>query len=136
MANTETEHVGIEYVLELERRAGRQPEDVHLKGVPYDVYSPPRKIEVKAFGGSAEAPPSRWKTGKSRKRDKTPRTTTSTSSTTSPARIKSPSGCYTANCLPRCLTGRHPVSPTGQRSGSPTTTTCHSSSSAQGWANL
>jgi hypothetical protein len=53
MANTETEHAGIEYVLDLERRAGRQPEDVHLKGLPYDVYSPPRKIEVKAFGGSA-----------------------------------------------------------------------------------
>jgi hypothetical protein len=30
-----------------------EPEDVHLKGLPYDVYSPPRKIEVKASSGSA-----------------------------------------------------------------------------------
>jgi Protein NO VEIN, C-terminal len=53
MANTETELAGIAYVMELERQANRQPEDVHLKGLPYDVYSAPRKIEVKAFGGSA-----------------------------------------------------------------------------------
>jgi hypothetical protein len=39
--------------MEFERRAGRTPEDVHPKGAPDDVSSPPRKIEVKASGGSA-----------------------------------------------------------------------------------
>jgi Domain of unknown function (DUF3883) len=53
LANTETERAGIEYIMRLESAAGRQPEDVHLHGVPYDISSPPRKIEVKAFGGSA-----------------------------------------------------------------------------------
>lgn len=53
MANAETERAGIEYVVKLERDAGRQPEDVHVRGFPFDVSSPPRKIEVKAFGGSA-----------------------------------------------------------------------------------
>lgn len=53
MANPDTERAGIEYVMRLEYEAGRQPEDVHLKGFPYDISSPPRKIEVKAFGGSA-----------------------------------------------------------------------------------
>ena len=57
MANAETERAGIEYVMRLERAAGRQPEDVHLQGFPYDVSSPPRKIEVKAFGGSARGAP-------------------------------------------------------------------------------
>jgi hypothetical protein len=53
MPNPEIERAGIAYVMELERQAGRLPEDVHLKGLPYDVYSTPRKIEVKAFGASA-----------------------------------------------------------------------------------
>jgi len=57
LANAEIEHVGIEYVMQLERQAGRQPEDVHKQGFPYDVSSPPRKIEVKAFGGSARGAP-------------------------------------------------------------------------------
>jgi Protein NO VEIN, C-terminal len=39
--------------MQIERAAGREPEDVHLRGLPYDVSCPPRKIEVKAFGGSA-----------------------------------------------------------------------------------
>jgi hypothetical protein len=43
--------------MELECAADRVPEDVHLKGLPYDVSSPPRKIEVKAFGGSARGAP-------------------------------------------------------------------------------
>ena len=50
MANADIERVGIEYVMRLEREAGRHPEDVHLQGFPYDVSSPPRIIEVKAFG--------------------------------------------------------------------------------------
>jgi hypothetical protein len=53
MGNSEIERSAIDHVLDLERRAGRIPEDVHLRGFPYDVSSPPRKIEVKAFGGSA-----------------------------------------------------------------------------------
>lgn len=43
VANLETERLAIEYVRALECRAGRQPEDVHLRGFPYDVSSPPRK---------------------------------------------------------------------------------------------
>jgi hypothetical protein len=57
LANPETERAGIEYIMRLERAAGRQPEDVHRQGVPYDISSPPRKIEVKAFGESARGAP-------------------------------------------------------------------------------
>src|SRR5689334_16617880 len=39
--------------MQLEYQAARQPEDVHQQGFPYDVSSPPRKIEVKAYGASA-----------------------------------------------------------------------------------
>ena len=53
MGHSETERRAIEYVMQLERGQGRQPTDVHHAGAPYDVDSPPRKIEVKAFGGSA-----------------------------------------------------------------------------------
>jgi hypothetical protein len=53
MGNSETERVAIQHVLELERQSGRTPVDVHLDRLPYDISSPPRKIEVKAFGGSA-----------------------------------------------------------------------------------
>ena len=41
----------------LELEAGRVPEDVSRKGAPYDISRPPRKIEVKAFGGSARGEP-------------------------------------------------------------------------------
>ncbi len=57
LANADIERAGIEYVMRLEREAGRHPEDVHLQGFPYDVSSPPRMIEVKAFGGSARGAP-------------------------------------------------------------------------------
>ncbi|MFI5949763.1 protein NO VEIN domain-containing protein [Micromonospora chalcea] len=50
MGNSEIERVAIEHVMELEPD-GRVPEDFHLTGAPYDVSSPPRQIEVKAFGG-------------------------------------------------------------------------------------
>jgi hypothetical protein len=53
LTNDQVERTAIDYVMDLERRAGREPQDVHLSGVPYDIYSPPRKIEVKAFGRSA-----------------------------------------------------------------------------------
>jgi hypothetical protein len=36
-----------------ERAAGRLPEDVRRAGKPYDIFSPPRKIEIKAFSRSA-----------------------------------------------------------------------------------
>jgi hypothetical protein len=32
--NAEIERAGIEYVMRLEREAGRRPEDVHLQGFP------------------------------------------------------------------------------------------------------
>lgn len=56
--NNEIERLAIAHVMELERQAGRQPKDVHnVRGVPYDVDSPPRKIEVKAVSGSARGAP-------------------------------------------------------------------------------
>jgi hypothetical protein len=57
MPNSETERLAIEYVMQLERAAGRVPEDVSRRGAPYDISSPPRKIEVKAVGGSARGAP-------------------------------------------------------------------------------
>jgi hypothetical protein len=58
MANPEIERIAIEHVMGLERAAGRQPRDVHTDHrFAYDIASPPRKIEVKAFGGSARGAP-------------------------------------------------------------------------------
>lgn len=57
MGNAEIERAAIEYVMGLERKARRQPVDVHLQGFPYDISSPPRKIEIKAFGRSARGAP-------------------------------------------------------------------------------
>jgi hypothetical protein len=57
VVNSEVERVAIEHVMALERAAGREPEDLHNQGKPYDIDSPPRKIEVKAFGGSARGAP-------------------------------------------------------------------------------
>lgn len=57
VSNTETERIAIEFVMQIERQAGREPEDVRRAGAPYDISSPPRKIEVKAFGGSARGAP-------------------------------------------------------------------------------
>jgi hypothetical protein len=54
MSHTEVERRAIAHVMDLERQYDRQPQDVSKrKDTPYDVFSPPRKIEVKAFGGSA-----------------------------------------------------------------------------------
>lgn len=36
--------------MELERAKGRQPQDTRHKGAPADIQSPPRLIEIKAFG--------------------------------------------------------------------------------------
>lgn len=57
MANAEVERIAIELVMQLERDAGREPVDVHNRGTPYDISSPPRKIEVKAVSGSARGAP-------------------------------------------------------------------------------
>jgi hypothetical protein len=51
--NAQTEQIAIEHVMAAERAAGRAPEDVRRTDAPYDISSPPRKIEVKAFSRSA-----------------------------------------------------------------------------------
>jgi hypothetical protein len=53
MANMETEDFPIQYVLQLERAAGREARDTRKTGQPVDIVSPPRLIEVKTFGRSA-----------------------------------------------------------------------------------
>ncbi|MFD4553438.1 DUF3883 domain-containing protein [Streptomyces sp. NPDC058469] len=55
MGNRETEQAAITHVLALERAAGRDPRDVRTSGLPYDVDSVPRMIEVKAFSRSARS---------------------------------------------------------------------------------
>lgn len=47
------EAAAIAWVLDLERLAGRAPVDTRHQGAPADVESPPRTIEVKAYGQSA-----------------------------------------------------------------------------------
>ena len=51
--NAATEHAAIEHVMAAEKAAGRVPEDLRRAGMPYDISSPPRKIEIKAFSRSA-----------------------------------------------------------------------------------
>lgn len=46
------ENAAIEWVIGLERAAGRQPRDTRYVGAPADIESPPRLIEVKSFGAS------------------------------------------------------------------------------------
>lgn len=50
--NKAVEDAAIAWVIELERAAGRAPRDSRHRGAPADIESPPRTIEVKAFGGS------------------------------------------------------------------------------------
>ncbi len=50
--NKAVEDAAIEWVMGLERTAGRRPADTRYKGAPADIESPPRLIEVKAFGKS------------------------------------------------------------------------------------
>ena len=50
--NKAIENAAIAWVVEQERRAGRQPIDTRHRGAPADIDSPPRVIEVKAFGTS------------------------------------------------------------------------------------
>ncbi|MFC8674170.1 DUF3883 domain-containing protein [Streptomyces griseorubiginosus] len=53
VGNKETEQAAITHVIALERAAGRDPKDVRTSGLPYDVESLPRLIEVKAFSRTA-----------------------------------------------------------------------------------
>jgi hypothetical protein len=50
--NKAVEDAAIAWVIGLERAAGRDPRDTRYAGAPADVVSPPRLIEVKAFGKS------------------------------------------------------------------------------------
>src|SRR5438045_1342256 len=52
VGNKAIETAAIEWVMELERVAGREPRDTRYAGAPADIESPPRLIEVKAFGKS------------------------------------------------------------------------------------
>ncbi|WP_405963660.1 DUF3883 domain-containing protein [Streptomyces sp. NBC_00723] len=55
VGNKETEQAAVTHVMALERAAGRDPKDVRTSGLPYDVESPPRLIEVKAFSRTARS---------------------------------------------------------------------------------
>lgn len=50
MSNKAVEQAAIAWVMELEGAIGRQPQDTRYKGAPADIESPPRLIEVKAYG--------------------------------------------------------------------------------------
>jgi hypothetical protein len=55
VGNKKTEQAAITHVMALERAAGRDPKDVRTSGLPYDVESLPRLIEVKAFSRTARS---------------------------------------------------------------------------------
>jgi Domain of unknown function (DUF3883) len=46
------EDAAIAWVMKLEHEAGRSPRDTRHQGAPADIESPPRVIEVKAYGRS------------------------------------------------------------------------------------
>src|SRR5437899_2331723 len=52
-SNHAIENAAIQWIIELERRAGREPRDTRFRGAPADIESPPRIIEVKAIGKTA-----------------------------------------------------------------------------------
>jgi hypothetical protein len=57
----QVENAAIAWVLERERAAGREPVDARTRrGFPGDIDSPPRIIEVKAFGRSARSDGFLW----------------------------------------------------------------------------
>ena len=49
-SNKQVEDAAIAWIMDLERKAGRSPVDTRYRGAPADIESPPRLIEVKAFG--------------------------------------------------------------------------------------
>jgi hypothetical protein len=52
IGNKAIEDAAIRWVMELERSVGREPKDTRYTRSPADIESPPRLIEVKAFGKS------------------------------------------------------------------------------------
>jgi hypothetical protein len=50
VGNRAVEDAAIAWVMEFERAAGRNPRDTRHRGAAADIESPPRLIEVKAFG--------------------------------------------------------------------------------------
>jgi hypothetical protein len=50
--NKAIENAAVDWVMQLERRAGRTPQDTRYSRGPADLSSPPRLIEIKAFGRS------------------------------------------------------------------------------------
>jgi hypothetical protein len=52
VGNKVIESAAVEWVMTLERKAGRNPRDARYERGPADIESPPRVIEVKAFGKS------------------------------------------------------------------------------------
>ena len=50
VGNKAIEDAAVKWVMDLERAVGRQPHDTRYKGAAADIESPPRVIEVKAFG--------------------------------------------------------------------------------------
>ncbi len=103
MGNKATEQAAITHVMALERAAGRDPKDVRASGLPYDVESLPRLIEVKAFSRTArsEALPLEHRQVEAARA--TPSTTTSTWSTTLQAQKEPRSVC--GSCMERHFRG-------------------------------
>lgn len=50
IGNKAIEQAAIEFVIEVERKAGREAKDTRYRGAPADIESPPRIIEVEAVG--------------------------------------------------------------------------------------
>jgi hypothetical protein len=52
-SNKAVEDAAVAWVMELEQEAGRNPQDTRYRRAAGDIESPPRVIEVKAYGRSA-----------------------------------------------------------------------------------
>jgi hypothetical protein len=52
VGNKAIEDAAIAWVIQVELAVGRDPRDTRYQGAPADIESPPRLIEVKAFGKS------------------------------------------------------------------------------------
>jgi hypothetical protein len=50
LGNRAIEEAAVAWVMQLELAAGREPRDTRHRGAPADIESPPRLIEVKAYG--------------------------------------------------------------------------------------
>ena len=51
--NKEIEDAAVGWVIDVEKQAGRMARDTRYSGGAADISSPPRSIEIKAYGGSA-----------------------------------------------------------------------------------